>query len=745
MGTLSQNHFRFGRDNGTESTHTFYVAEDTNTSILVDKVFLLRFNAQESAGTTSPNTDFQFQYSLNQVDWVNITTTSVAVRAVAAASLTNGSNCTKRLSGTGTFESSGAGQTEDGTSGGTANDIAANGCSETECGLQIVSTQVNHGDYIWFRLTSPDFTVTYALTPRLTVVKPLETGVQDFLGGILNKALEKIIPYVGELSFSGIYSRLAETTKTYFGELSFVGGIYEYVINRAPVPKFRGAVTYLLQRAWFYTSSGVLSFAKSLWKAFEKTYDGVLSFTKTLTRTIEASRLYEGAISFGGEVVQPAIDFFERAVDGVLSLAGDISTILFNWSRLQESILSFSGLIRQRITEGWRTFTAILFPSGILSKILNLNRTLTGVLTFAKAIYRATEQYYEGELTFSGDIFKALLKTTTRILSIAGSITRVIDVTKLYFGIISFSSTLLYDLKTATQSFITKTGILSFSKNLIGATGIIRDYLGAVSFSGIITQLDMYLDRLTAAVLTPSGAFTRRLITTRTKRTGILSFVGILGYMVSLLGQKLYSGSLSFSRSISYSTEKINKLFGSVLSSITFQRTKSGILDLGGLASRSIPIKQYGTVGTQAFVGIFSRLVGIFRLCQGVLDFSGAVSGLFGTRFFSGTLSFGKTLTRYLETIRTAIVGNLTPSGISLRYSELIRPYEAALSFTSNVTGQLFPATGFMRSYVGVLSYVGLMFHAFIGGRTRQGVVNFTGILTNDQTVEIMYYGIENP
>ena len=177
---LRQTHYRFGIDELAESTHGWYAAEDANPSpgaIPLDTVFLLRFNEQEAGGTAAANTDAVFQYNRNGVGWIDITTTSPVVKAVAAVALANGSACTKRLSGTGTFETSGAGQTEDGSSGGPANDIAASGCSETECGLQIIGADVAHGDVLQFRFQSPDWTVTYTVTPSYTVSLPRRAQV----------------------------------------------------------------------------------------------------------------------------------------------------------------------------------------------------------------------------------------------------------------------------------------------------------------------------------------------------------------------------------------------------------------------------------------------------------------------------------------------------------------------------------------------------------------------------------------
>lgn len=176
---LTQSHYRFGIDELAESTHGWHAAEDTaptSGTIPVNTTFLLRITLQAD-GTAHSNVDCEYQVRKNGGAYQNITTTSTIVKAVAATALTNGGNCTKRLSGTGTFESSGAGQTEDGVSGGTANDIVASGNSECECGLQIVGTDVADGDVLDFRLTRDGGTLidTYAVTPTYTVDIPSVT------------------------------------------------------------------------------------------------------------------------------------------------------------------------------------------------------------------------------------------------------------------------------------------------------------------------------------------------------------------------------------------------------------------------------------------------------------------------------------------------------------------------------------------------------------------------------------------
>src|SRR5512134_2601899 len=106
---LHLSHFRFGIDELTESTHGWLANEDTNISIAPDTTFLLRLTEQETGGTACSNLAAQLQCRKNAGAWQNVTTASSIVKAVAAAAFTNGAACTKRLSGTGTFESSGAG------------------------------------------------------------------------------------------------------------------------------------------------------------------------------------------------------------------------------------------------------------------------------------------------------------------------------------------------------------------------------------------------------------------------------------------------------------------------------------------------------------------------------------------------------------------------------------------------------------------------------------------------------------
>lgn len=178
---VTQSHFRFGIEELAESTHGWYAAEDVNINF-ADTVnrFLLRFCLQCDA-TALSNLDAEFQYRINGGTWTAITTSSSVVRALSTSVFTDAQSPTKRLSGTGTFESSSQGCTHDGISGGAAFDIVASGNGETECSLQLQAANLKHGDVIDFRLTRDGAILldTYSVTPSITIsmIPQLHMGV----------------------------------------------------------------------------------------------------------------------------------------------------------------------------------------------------------------------------------------------------------------------------------------------------------------------------------------------------------------------------------------------------------------------------------------------------------------------------------------------------------------------------------------------------------------------------------------
>lgn len=224
---LHATHYRFGINELAESTHGWHAAEDANPAqgaIAAGVTFLLRFTVQETGGTAAGNTDQRFQCALNGGAFQNITTTSTIAKAVTTTVFANGADLTKRLSGTGTFESSGDGGTHDGLSGGPQNDIAASGNSETECALQINDADTNAGDVITFRLTSPDFTITNDVVPTITLLAstPFSADLTTPSFGMAAQSVTRLNAYLAQLIASAFAMTPQSVTRLseYMVELS---------------------------------------------------------------------------------------------------------------------------------------------------------------------------------------------------------------------------------------------------------------------------------------------------------------------------------------------------------------------------------------------------------------------------------------------------------------------------------------------------------------------------------------------
>jgi hypothetical protein len=173
---LNQTAYHFGQESGTEATYPALAAPNFPIFYPPGRGLLCRVNAQASGGVAHPNTAFQWRYRLTPKAtgtpgaWTDVTTSSNVIGTGSTTVFTNGANCTQRLAGTGTFEASGAGCTHDGSSGGAANDIAANGCSETAIGIQIINADTEVGDLVELRVESGGAPLAgYDATPAVRV------------------------------------------------------------------------------------------------------------------------------------------------------------------------------------------------------------------------------------------------------------------------------------------------------------------------------------------------------------------------------------------------------------------------------------------------------------------------------------------------------------------------------------------------------------------------------------------------
>jgi hypothetical protein len=151
---LNQNQYRFGENFGTESTHPWLAAANFPIMVPPGRPFLFRGNLQASGGVAHNNSAGVVRYRHTPKatgiagPLTNLTTTGNVIRTGDSPAFADAANCTKRLGGTGTFEASGAGCTEDGSFGGGPLDIVANGCAEFLIGGQLIGAGTAVGDRI---------------------------------------------------------------------------------------------------------------------------------------------------------------------------------------------------------------------------------------------------------------------------------------------------------------------------------------------------------------------------------------------------------------------------------------------------------------------------------------------------------------------------------------------------------------------------------------------------------------------
>ena len=730
---LRQTYFRFGRNSGLEASHAWLGNENANISFRVETTFLLRFNIQEAGGTAINNVDNQFTYNLNGAGWNNITTTSSVVKAVASNCFSDIAHCTQRLSGTGTFETSASGCTVDGLSGGGVNDIAASGCSETECSLQIVSADVNNGDTIQFRITSPDGTITYTVTPTLTVIK-------------------ESLSYSSALAFVGTALRwLTSCFKTNSSSISFSGsasGVFSYAFQYLV-----GTVTYVYQKAAAQTRTlgGVLSISGLVSKLLQKlrTKAGALNLSGTLSRLInKLTRTYAGGLSFGG-VPSRLINNLTRVYAGAVSFSGVARRLLQNVTHTNRADISFTGLILSIISYIYgRLSGAQLSLSGVVTRLINnVTHSYQGSVGFSglsKRLITSLAKVYAGAVGFGGNVLG--IKNARFIQEIRS-------------GVISFSSFINKAFSSIRSSTITPSGLLSSFKVLW------RRFDSSVSFTGILTKAFSYvLDRSTlniAGVISKASTLRRRYVSSISfssllnkarfvTREGTLSFSGAYSYVKSFV-QKQYAETRSGTQSLTGSISRSINLFRSVqgyIPPLEGERIYQGILSFLGNLTPSKVLKRtkeavltiVGDVTSSAYV------TGITRTYEGAISIAGVIAYIEVWKFgrMSAVLSFaGQVAGVLFETVRyTRLSWWAIGSGAISRSVKAARTYSSTLS-VSGAASRIFSC---FESYSGSLSLNSILEFVKTGGASaisilEDGWLSITGTSSRRVQLAMAYSG----
>lgn len=169
---FEQRSFRWRNDDGTETTATWAAAENANPAqgaLALDTNYRIRFEMEETA-TASPAGGLtpRIQYNKNSAGWINVTTSSLVVRAVTSANVSDGTATTNQIS-TSTRSFLAGTVSADGSAGSV---VMSNQQSEFEYIFQLRSADLVEGDVVQIRVTNvsapPDVSV-YTNTPSYTV------------------------------------------------------------------------------------------------------------------------------------------------------------------------------------------------------------------------------------------------------------------------------------------------------------------------------------------------------------------------------------------------------------------------------------------------------------------------------------------------------------------------------------------------------------------------------------------------
>jgi hypothetical protein len=197
-------------NDGTESGSTIIGSSNNQQTLTVNTIYLLRLQIHNDNNKASSGNQWQFEFNHAGGGWTDITTSAAAIQAVDSSNLTEGEDCTNRLTNQGAnFISDNNGVTEDGLT--TAYEHAASDYIEVLLAFQIPYAQVSDTDEILVRgyESANGRTTTFTVTADIDVNKPVQinasagsltaTGQQ----GSIELSLSKINANAGAMTLTG--------------------------------------------------------------------------------------------------------------------------------------------------------------------------------------------------------------------------------------------------------------------------------------------------------------------------------------------------------------------------------------------------------------------------------------------------------------------------------------------------------------------------------------------------------------
>lgn len=517
--------------------------------------------------------------------------------------------------------------------------------------------------------------------------------------------------------FTGIVQRLLNLLRLYTSGISF-----------------SGVVTYIAKIMYSENRDGALNLVGEFFRLFDlgRLQSSALDIAGSFTRLLDVKRSASSALGFSGHISNDTQvqQFFTGAISGIISFAGKVirrlpySGIVYrllNLYRTKTSELTLLGSIAYFIgelstgvysgtvtTDGsiYRyivkslTKTGTLAYSGTIGRFLALFRTTDGALDLSGRVKRTNAKvshFYDGALSFAGEVVRGLFVIKEGAVTFAGSVSRsaiesvssvvgdleligsrlrTIIVTKSKSGLLTLSG-MTTGVKTSVIDYYWAAagGVLSITGSIDAALNLTsKTVSGALSPIGRITIIDAVLNRISDAGLVISGSLNRAVVTARTTLVGALTLSGV--YSILKWFKKSKTGVVSFAGEVvSYTTGGI------------WNYSANGVLSITGSLSKLYQAFRTYT-GALTSSGLLTKFKELLRTYAGNLNFAGSIVATFTSRDWRlGFLGITGTVTPYLVTNRPTYSSTLTIQGLVTRAVTVARSISGVSGFNADAYG----------------------------------------------------------
>jgi len=300
--TLEVTNWAFYED-GTESGSVIIGSVNTNPTLDVDTIYLVRFGLEETSGNASKNTEPQLQYNHNGGGFVNCDETSSVVRIVTTSNITDGDDTTQRITSF-TFDSTNEGfDSTTGIAGGPTTDLANDGFEALYC-IQILSADVSDQDTIVLKIVNSndgdaDYDVYNQTDPTITVNEESLPTLQSVAGSITSSGtiLKSTIlsTFVGSLSATGEIIKNIVLGTAFTGSITGSGALVTSLLFLQSVAGSIASIGVITSKTIGKILSGSITSTGTLLKTIFKKVSGSITALGSIFKVITKTA-YEGTI-----------------------------------------------------------------------------------------------------------------------------------------------------------------------------------------------------------------------------------------------------------------------------------------------------------------------------------------------------------------------------------------------------------------------------------------------------------------